>query len=145
MASLTYKGCVYPWQCDQIGHMNVMWYVGKFDEATWNAFASVGLTPAYFRDQNRGMAAVQQTLNYKAELVAGDVIEIDSRFIEVRDKAVRFVHEMRNTSSGAVVALCELTGVHIDRTLRKSIPLPEEVRAAIRGLITEPQEARMDR
>jgi acyl-CoA thioester hydrolase len=31
---LTYRGTVYPWQCDHIGHMNVMWYVGKFDEAT---------------------------------------------------------------------------------------------------------------
>jgi acyl-CoA thioester hydrolase len=29
---LTYRGTVYPWQRDHIGHMNVMWYVGKFDE-----------------------------------------------------------------------------------------------------------------
>ena len=34
----TYKGTVYPWHCDHVGHMNVMWYVGKFDEATWNLF-----------------------------------------------------------------------------------------------------------
>ena len=39
---ITYKGCVYPWQCDQIGHMNIMWYVGKFDEANWNHLARVG-------------------------------------------------------------------------------------------------------
>jgi hypothetical protein len=25
---IIYKGCVYPWQCDQIGHMN-MWYQDK--------------------------------------------------------------------------------------------------------------------
>jgi acyl-CoA thioesterase FadM len=31
----TYRGVVYPWHCDHMGHMNVMWYVGKFDEATW--------------------------------------------------------------------------------------------------------------
>lgn len=30
---VTYVGTVYPWQCDHVGHMNVMWYVGKFDEA----------------------------------------------------------------------------------------------------------------
>ena len=30
----TYRGTVYPWQCDHVGHMNIMWYVGKFDEAT---------------------------------------------------------------------------------------------------------------
>ena len=25
----TYRGAVYPWHCDHMGHMNVMWYVGK--------------------------------------------------------------------------------------------------------------------
>ncbi len=39
----TYRGTVYPWHCDHIGHMNVMWYVGKFDEASWNMFARLGL------------------------------------------------------------------------------------------------------
>jgi hypothetical protein len=29
---ITYRVVVYPWQCDHKGHMNVMWYVGKFDE-----------------------------------------------------------------------------------------------------------------
>jgi acyl-CoA thioester hydrolase len=53
----TYKGCVYPWQCDHVGHMNVMWYVGKFDEATWNLFATLGLRPSYLRGENPGMAA----------------------------------------------------------------------------------------
>ena len=43
---LSYRGAVYPWHCDHMGHMNVMWYVGKFDEATWNFFSEVGLTRA---------------------------------------------------------------------------------------------------
>ena len=64
---LTYRGTVYPWQCDHIGHMNVMWYVGKFDEATWHLFAQIGLTPSYLRESGRGMAAVQQNISYKRE------------------------------------------------------------------------------
>lgn len=24
---LTHRGVVYPWQCDHMGHLNVMWYV----------------------------------------------------------------------------------------------------------------------
>ena len=92
---ITYKGCVYPWQCDQVGHMNIMWYVGKFDEANWNHMARVGLTPSYLRTEERGMAAVQQNITYKRELLAGEIVEIRSRFLEVRDKALRFVHEMR--------------------------------------------------
>ena len=36
---VTYRGATYPWQCDHIGHMNIIWYVSKFDEANWNLFA----------------------------------------------------------------------------------------------------------
>jgi hypothetical protein len=28
---ITHQGVVYPWQCDHVGHMNVTWYVGKFE------------------------------------------------------------------------------------------------------------------
>ena len=75
----TYRGTVYPWQCDHVGHMNIMWYVGKFDEANWNLFARLGLTPSYLRESGRGMAAVQQTVTYKRELLAGDIVEVRSR------------------------------------------------------------------
>ena len=34
------RGTVYPWHCDHMNPMNVMWYGGKFDEATWNLTAS---------------------------------------------------------------------------------------------------------
>ncbi|HEX9327039.1 MAG TPA: thioesterase family protein [Reyranella sp.] len=128
---VTYKGCVYPWHCDHVGHMNIMWYVGKFDEANWNLFAALGLTPSYLRNENRGMAAVQQNITYKHELVAGDIVEIRSRVEELREKSVRFVHEMVNAETGVVAAVCELTGVHMDRAARRAVPFPVEVRAAV--------------
>src|SRR5215831_14872897 len=93
---VTYRGVVYPWQCDHMGHMNVMWYVGKFDEATWQLFAVLGMTPSFLREQQRGMAAVQQELSYQRELHAGDLITIASRVLEIREKVLRFAHEMRN-------------------------------------------------
>ena len=138
---VTYKGCVYPWHCDHVGHMNVMWYVGKFDEATWNLFAALGLTPSYLRDQNRGMAAVQQNITYKHELLAGDIVEIRSRVEELREKSVRFIHEMVNGETGVVAAVCELTGVHMDRTARRAVPFPVQLRAASAPPLRQPQSA----
>jgi len=131
----TYRGTVYPWQCDHMGHMNVMWYVGKFDEATWNLFALVGITPTLLRTQSRGMAAVQQNIGYRRELNAGDVVTVRSAVLEVRDKVLRFVHEMRNAESGEIAAVCELTGVHIDTLARKSCPFPTEVLELARSRI----------
>ena len=129
-AEPTYRGTVYPWHCDHVGHMNIMWYVGKFDEANWNFFARIGLTPTYLRTSSRGMAAVQQNISYKRELLAGDIVEIRSSLLEVREKSIRFLHEMRNAETGDVAATCEITGVHMDRNMRKSAAFPEAIRAA---------------
>jgi len=128
---LTYRGAVYPWHCDHMGHMNVMWYVGKFDEATWNFFSEVGLTRAYMDTNDRGMAAVEQVINYKKELMAGDTVAVHSAVIEVKDKVLRFSHEMRNAQSGEVAATTLLTGVFLDRVARKACPFPADVRARI--------------
>jgi acyl-CoA thioester hydrolase len=136
----TYRGVVYPWHCDQMGHMNVMWYVGKFDEATWNLFAAVGLTASFLRGNGRGMAAVQQNITYRQECEAGDTVMVRSAVLEMRDKVLRFVHEMRNAESGEVVAVCELTGVHIDAVKRKACAFPQDILQRGRELV-RPYEA----
>jgi acyl-CoA thioester hydrolase len=125
-----YRGTVYPWQCDHVGHMNIMWYVGKFDEANWSFLARLGLTPSYVRDSGHGLAAVQQNISYKREMVAGDVVEITTRIIEVREKTVRFLHEMRNVETGEITATCEMTAAHLSRETRRATPWPAEVRHA---------------
>ena len=123
----TYRGTVYPWHCDHMEHMNVMWYVGKFDEATWNFFAHVGITPGFMRANCRGMAAVDQRIAYHRELHAGDIVAIRTGVIEVREKLLRFVHEMRNAETDGVAAVTLLVAVHMDTVARKSCSLPQPV------------------
>ncbi|TAK48004.1 MAG: acyl-CoA thioesterase [Xanthobacteraceae bacterium] len=127
---ITYRGTVYPWHCDHMGHMNVMWYVGKFDEATWQFFTTIGVTPGYMRDSHCGMAAVQQNISYRRELMAGECVEVLTVLIEMRERVIRFTHEMRNVETGDVSAICELTGVHMDRQARRSCAFPVAIRSA---------------
>jgi acyl-CoA thioester hydrolase len=122
----TYRGAVYPWHCDHMGHMNVMWYVGKFDEATWNLFAEFGVTAAFLREKHRGMAAVHQDITYRRELVPGDLVAVRSGVLEMREKVVKFVHEMREAQGGEVAAVCVITAVHMDSKTRKSTAFPPE-------------------
>lgn len=132
---LTYKGLVYPWHCDHMGHMNVMWYVGKFDEATWAFFASVGLTPAFLRDSGTGMAAIEQHLTYQREAMPGDMLEIYTQVIEIKNKVLRFTHEMRNAETGETSAMCELVAVHLDTKARKSVAFPDAIREKALAMI----------
>jgi acyl-CoA thioester hydrolase len=135
-SEVNYRGAVYPWQCDHVGHMNVMWYVGKFDEANWNFLARLGLTSSYVRESGHGLAAVQQNLFYKREMRPGDLVEIKSRLLEVRDKTLRFLHEMRDVETDELAAACEMTAAHLNRETRRAAPWPAEVRHAARQALT---------
>jgi acyl-CoA thioester hydrolase len=127
---ITHRSVVQSWQCDHMGHMNVMWYVGKFDDGTWNLLASIGLTPTYLRERKRLMVAVDQCITYRRELLAGDLITVESDVLAVRSSSVRFMHRMRNVETGELASLMILTGVHLDATVRKSCPLPDDIRRA---------------
>jgi acyl-CoA thioester hydrolase len=130
---LTYRGTVYPWHCDQMGHMNVMWYVGKFDEATWQLFNAIGLGPASLAASGRGMAAVDQKISYAREVKAGAVVSISSVLNEVHERKLRFTHEMRNDETGVLVASTTIVGVHMDTLTRRAIAFEDRVVEAARA------------
>ena len=131
----TYRGTVYPWHCDHMGHMNVMWYAGKFDEATWNLLSISGITAAYLKLQNRGMVAGKQETSYKQELLAGMIVIVNSKIIEINDKSIRFIHEMRNGETNQLCAITEFTGIHIDYTLRKACSIPDYIKVKLEQFI----------
>ena len=133
---MTYRGAVYPWHCDQMGHMNVMWYVGKFDEATWNLMAAIGITSSYLSDERRGVAGVQQNIAYKRELFAGSIVEIRSHLLNIFDRKIVFVHEMLDAERDVVCATCELTAVHLDAVSRRAVPIPTNIRLRAESLLS---------
>jgi acyl-CoA thioester hydrolase len=126
--TITHRGTIYPWQCDHMGHMNVMWYVAKFDEASWQLLSCLALTRARFARDGSGMAAVEQRIEYKHELRAGDAVTIRSTILEVKDKVIRMRHEMTNDDTGDLAAVTEIVGVHIEMTARRARSLPSDVR-----------------
>jgi len=134
---LTYRGTIYPWHCDHMGHMNVMWYVGKFDEATWHLLAFVGMPVTRLRQEGIGMVAVEQRIEYKRELLAGDLITIQSYVQETREKSVSFVHEMINQETHELAARTVLTGVCIDTKTRRARPMPADIRERIVSVFPE--------
>jgi acyl-CoA thioester hydrolase len=119
--------------------MNVAWYVAKFDEATWQLFAAIGLTPSRLRTERIGMAGVEQHIEYKRELYAGDVVTVSSTVLEVKEKAIRFAHEMKNDETGEVAARTVLVAVHLDAATRKARAFPADVRDRAHAMIDAQQ------
>lgn len=128
----TYRGTVYPRHLDHMGHMNVAHYVEKFDEGVWHLFAAIGLTPAYMRRENRGMAAVEMNIRYLRELHAGDLIAVRGGIVKVGEKSLHMVQEMMNAETGEPAALWRAAAVHLDREARRAVSLPEAIAARAR-------------
>jgi acyl-CoA thioester hydrolase len=125
---VTFRGVVYPWHLDHMDHMNVQHYVGMFDQASWVLLAWLGLDGQYFAENQRGMAALEQTISYKSELRAGDMFEIRSAIVEVREKTIRLRHDMHKVSGDVLAATTTILAVHIKTDARKSVPLPAGLR-----------------
>ncbi|MDE3113390.1 MAG: acyl-CoA thioesterase [Chloroflexota bacterium] len=135
---VSHRGVFYPRDLDVMGHVNVVAYLAHFDAATWSFFADVGMTPEWIRTAGFALSAVRYDMQFKKELLAGDVVTIRSHFTRMGRSSLAYAHEMSNGATGEVVATAEVTGVLIDRAARRSVPFPREVADRIRSLVEEP-------
>jgi acyl-CoA thioester hydrolase len=123
----TYRGFVYPWSMDHVGHMNVQFYVGRFDEASWHFLAQLGLTPSFLSQNRRSLVALDQRTQYKLEVLSGSLLHIHSELLELKSKTIRYQHSMKNSETGLEVASMELLVGYLDIDARKTTPLPAQV------------------
>lgn len=130
----TYRGIVYPRYIDHVGHMNVQSYVGRFDEASWHFLAHLGLTPAWLKEHERALVALEQRISYQREVLAGALLEVQTSLNEVLEKNLRLTHRMRFSDTGQVAAVMELLVGFLDTTTRRLVPFPRSVVALAEGL-----------
>lgn len=135
MSIETYRGFVYPWSMDHIGHMNVQFYTARFDEATWHFFARIGITPGFLKENKRGMAALDQRTQYKQEVHAGSLLHITTELLEIKRKTVRFLHRMFNSETGQEVATTELVAAFLDAEARRATEFPQAILDAAQALL----------
>jgi len=77
------------------------------------------------------MAAVEQHIQYRRELRAGQAVTIQSAVLEVKGKSIHMLHKLIEDASGEVAATTVVVGVHIDAMLRKALSIPQDVRDAV--------------
>ncbi len=131
----TYRGTVLPNEIDQLGHMNVAYYLTKFSDSCWHLMSAAGFSTHYTRNEKKAMASVENIIKYKAEALNGDLIHIKSYIMEVKDKIISSMHIMYNSETDTELATCEIIQVHMDLQQRKSCLIPETLKAQAAKLV----------
>ncbi|MFK7947451.1 MAG: acyl-CoA thioesterase [Saprospiraceae bacterium] len=123
----TYRGTIFPWECDFFDHVNVRHYVAKFDEATWQFMAHFGMTPTHFKTTKTGIFNVEHDIRYKRELFAGDLIVVKSELLEVGQKYIKYRHVLIKTDINEVAAEMYVRAAHVDTESRRSSSFPKKI------------------
>ncbi len=127
----TFRGVVYPWHCDHLGHMNVQHYVGMFDQASFHLLAALGIDLEDSRSGGEFLVDVQHTVQYKAEQRAGSLVRIESAVTKIGTTSLTLVHRMFNCRTGVLAATSEVVEVYFDLTTRSSLPIPDTLRTIV--------------
>ena len=123
-----YRGVVFPWQCDHIGHMNVRWYSHHFDDAGFHLWSVIGLSQREMREKGTQVVVAQTTIKYVREMKAGDLILIKAGITKVGNKSVVHFAKMLNADTGTLHATEETVEVFFDPAARSAVPMPEDFR-----------------
>jgi acyl-CoA thioester hydrolase len=124
---VTYRGCVNSWECDQMGHMNVQFYVAKGADAQAGLAGLLGLTPSYLRKHHAAFASTTERIHFKRELHAGAPVSVRSGVRGIEGATIRYFSVLRNEETGEQSATFESSATLVHRETRKPIALPPEV------------------
>ena len=121
------------WECDSNGHMNVMYYINKFENAGRNFSQEMGIFEIMNKDI--GFVVLEQNIKYHQEVFEDDLIYIESHLLKFSNKAFTIRHEMYNVVSEELISTMDAAGVLFDKKNRKAIPIPEEKKVFLETLL----------
>jgi acyl-CoA thioester hydrolase len=131
----TYRGVVYPWLCDQLGHLNVQHYVGMFDQGAFHLLAAAGVEMGVMHQTGLSFADVQHLIQFKSEQRMGSLIRIEGCIRRIGTKSVTLFQRMYNAESGELAATTEISTVYFDLKTRQSLPIPDALRESMTQLL----------
>lgn len=131
---VTFTGVVHPWMCDVMGHLNVRYYAGMFDDASFQLLGHVAGLEAV-DDASRGWADVRSETEYKHETKVGTLVTIRSHVTKVGRSSIALEQVLTGTLDGAIHAINRVTTVRFDLVARKSVELDAPVRGRAEGLV----------
>ena len=80
-------------------------------------------------DENRiAWADVQHTIDYKAEVSAGDILEIEGKLTKIGNKSITISYEMKNLGKDEIAATLKVICVLFDLKTRQSVKISNDLK-----------------
>ncbi len=137
---LTHRQQIPPEYQDEMGHMNIQFYVYMYGLAAWSLFGLFGITLDHVKARHEGMFALKQFIHYRAEVHIGETVQIRSRVLGVSARRIHYLHFMINESTGKLASTFEVLASYADLDARRTAPFPDDIRATIEDILARHQQ-----
>ncbi|AXE89696.1 acyl-CoA thioesterase [Streptomyces sp. Go-475] len=114
------------YETDVQGHLNQAVYLNYAEHARWSLLEAAGISQAGLISQGVGPVALETTIRYKRELLAGDEVEVTCAFEWGDGKTFRIEQTVRKPD-GTVAAEITAVGGILDLKERRLVADPAEV------------------
>jgi acyl-CoA thioester hydrolase len=131
-----WRGGVNTWECDEMGHMNVRFYVARFMEGLGGLALRLGLPQAFTARANATLLVQDHHIRFLKEAHAGAPLHMTGGVIEMGDTDARLLQVLVHTRTGEPCATCISRIAHVDRDGRP-FAWPARSRAAATALAVE--------
>ena len=123
------------YETDVQGHVNQSVYINYAEHSRWSLLHAAGISQTGLTSKGVGPVALETTIRYQRELLAGDEVEVTCDFVWGEGKTFRIRQTIRK-SDGTVAAEITAVGGLMDLKARKLVADPKEY---FRALASEPQ------
>jgi len=137
-----WRGGVNTWECDEMGHMNVRFYVTRSMEGLAGLAAQLGLPHAFAAGAGATLLVREQHIRFLREAQAGVALHMLGGVIEMGEHEARLLQLLVHSATGQLAATFQTTVAHVTPFEARPFPWPARTRERAKGLMVEvPKEA----
>jgi acyl-CoA thioester hydrolase len=131
------RSSVQTWECDQMGHMNVQFYVAKAEEGMGSLATALGL--GHHKQQEAGTALVarEHHIRFHRELRPGAAFTVHGGVLRALTEGIELYEEVRTVIGNEISATFYTRAEWCDHATRGGLPLPLTAVAKVAPLSIE--------
>jgi acyl-CoA thioester hydrolase len=113
------------YETDVQGHVNQSVYINYAEHARWSLLQAAGITQARLVGRGVGPVALETTIRYRRELLAGDEVDVTCAFEWGEGRTFR-IRQTISKADGTVAAELTAVGGLLDLEERRMVAGPQE-------------------
>jgi acyl-CoA thioester hydrolase len=138
-----WRGGVNTWECDEMGHMNVSFYVARAIEGLVGLAGVIGLEGAFRAGADATLLVREHHIRFLREARPGAALHMVAGVVSLGEDEARVLQLLMHSSTGEIAATFQTIVSHVTSRERRAFPWSDRTRALAGDLMVDiPDRAR---